>query len=525
MKRTFIKMLPVVAAVLLATSCSKDGNDDSNVAIDPVETQNVATPTESSSSESKTIPFSITVGRDSESLSKASLQAGTSTTQVFESGDQLVLKNGETEVATLSLPTDYESSTTATFSGELTTEGLVSGTTEISVTLTNSSHGNTGTALTEVQEAISLAEAFQKYGYWTSSFTYEEGKQPTISLVQNTVFLRIKPYKDAGNKATVNGNEYTAQSDGTIYLAVASGTAIASNLFHGVKTVTNADGKVVKNIDRSGKASNDIGVNSLGGMFSVGNGKFVAFSKGNLQATTKDNCVTWTFDFAEQQYVYLGNGGANEKVNGNGTVSENGTVDLFGWVGASSPWTGAAMYGISNSETYNSVETYGNVSGEALKSDWGTLVGDGKTWRTLTKDEWKYLFNTRGGTEAIRYAKATVCGKAGVILLPDDWRTSTYSLNNTNTSGAAFTTNTIADASTWSTLEDAGAVFLPAAGYRVGTDVSVSVVGSYGNYWSSTANGKVYVFDLFFYSGEVNPVHDSRRYCGQSVRLVRDLAN
>ena len=40
----------------------------------------------------------------------------------------------------------------------------------------------------------------------------------------------------------------------------------------------------------------------------------------------------------------------------------------------------------------------------------------------------------------------------------------------------------------WSTLELEGAVFLPAAGSRY--ENSVNLVGSYGYYWSSTANSK-----------------------------------
>ena len=515
MKRTFIKMLPLAAAVILATSCSKDSNDDSNVAIDPVETQNVASPTES-----KTIPFSITVGKDTETLSKATLQDGTTTTQLFEKDDQLVLKNGETEVATLSLPADYTSSATATFSGDLTTEGLTSGTTTISVTLKNTTHNNPETALTGVQEATSLAEAFQKFGYWTSSFTYKKGETPTISLVQNTVFLKIKPYSDADNKATVNGKEYTAQTDGTIYLAVANGTAIASNLFYGVKTVTNDGGKVVKNIDRSAKKSNDVEENSLKGEFSVSSTRKVAFSKGNLRATTSDNCVTWTFCIATNQFDYIGNATANNKVNGNGTVSENGTVDLFGWVGAPSPWTGAAQYGVSSSTTINSTETYGDGTSASLKSDWGTLIGDGKTWRTLTTEEWQYLLGTsEDRNDKNGLGTITVEGDQqifGLIILPDGY-TDPEGVSQKFVSGTA---NTTYSASDWSAMETAGAVFLPAAGNRYGS--SVDAAGSHGCYWSSSA-WAAYARRMYFDSDKLEPATYGTRCRGYSVRLVRSL--
>ena len=57
MKSTFLKFLPIAAAVLLATSCSKDNDGDNSIATDPVvETQNFASPTESTA-----IPFTIKV--------------------------------------------------------------------------------------------------------------------------------------------------------------------------------------------------------------------------------------------------------------------------------------------------------------------------------------------------------------------------------------------------------------------------------------------------------------------------------
>ena len=58
----------------------------------------------------------------------------------------------------------------------------------------------------------------------------------------------------------------------------------------------------------------------------------------------------------------------------------------------------------------------------------------------------------------------------GVILLPDTWSADTYSLSNVNDSGASYSTNAILGEQ-WSVLEQAGAVFLPAAGNRYGSSV------------------------------------------------------
>lgn len=71
---------------------------------------------------------------------------------------------------------------------------------------------------------------------------------------------------------------------------------------------------------------------------------------------------------------------------------------------------------------------------------------------------------------------------------------------------------------------DAGAVFLPAAGVRSGSDFSL--VGNYGNYWSSSANGIINygysAYCLSFSSGGVYPPGYGQRYQGLPVRLVHD---
>ena len=87
---------------------------------------------------------------------------------------------------------------------------------------------------------------------------------------------------------------------------------------------------------------------ALIGQFSVSSTKKVYFSKGNLQATYDGS--NWTWAFAEHQWDYIGNAAGNTKVTASSPyISENATVDLFGWVGASSNWTGVHEYGITSS--------------------------------------------------------------------------------------------------------------------------------------------------------------------------------
>lgn len=67
--------------------------------------------------------------------------------------------------------------------------------------------------------------------------------------------------------------------------------------------------------------------------------------------------------------------------------------------------------------------------------------------------------------------------------------------------------------------ENGNKLFLPAAGYRFGTDVND--VGSYGYYWSSTPNDENDAYNVYFDSDDLNPQGYGNRDDGLSVRLVR----
>ncbi len=287
--------------------------------------------------------------------------------------------------------------------------------------------------------------------------------------------------------------------------------------------------KSVKAVKKAAPAEASVPDGAINGKFSVSDGKQVYFSKGNLQATY--NGSNWSWAFAEHQWDYIGNAAGNTSINGGGTISENATVDLFGWVGAACAWTGAAQYGISN---VKQAAQYGYVEGEALKSDWGTLAitNGGNTanfgWRTLTggddSGEWEYLFQTRTTPSGVRYAHATVNSVPGLVLLPDDWSTDYYSLNNVNdANGTAYTDNVISSSDWTSKLEAHGAVFLPAGGNRNAAEVSDAGVG--GIYWSSTSSTTVSAIGFRFSSAKFGGTTQGfTRNRGCSVRLVREVA-
>lgn len=255
---------------------------------------------------------------------------------------------------------------------------------------------------------------------------------------------------------------------------------------------------------------------ALKGKFSVAPGKQVRFSQGNLQyhqdkaAANNDH-----FAFAEHQYTIIGKEG-NE-----GIDKVPCTIDLFGWGTGNSPRktsTDDADYAEFHEWGDNPIRNGGN---------------EANLWRTLTKDEWVYLFYDRANADTL-FGLGSVNGVNGTILLPDNWvlpagasftASTTQGLEDQgsdyhNNNGNNFSHNTYS-AKQWATMESAGAVFLPAAGDRIGTDVLK--VGSDGRYWSASLSGTSIAYYLYFGLYDLGPQYGYYRDNGQSVRLVQDI--
>ena len=275
---------------------------------------------------------------------------------------------------------------------------------------------------------------------------------------------------------------------------------------------------------------------ALEGLFSVGNGKQVRFSKGNLQwtatgtHTTADSTALGTWRFAEHQWDTIGT--ANDSI----SSSYTGWIDLFGW--GTSGWnSGAVEYqpysnSLNHSDYYPGDTHTTDLYGAYANADWGVYnaISNGGNqpgmWRTLTKVEWDTLINLRNTTSGIRFAKANVNGVPGLIIVPDNWSNSTYALNNANTATVNHTSNTITS-SQWTILENAGCAFLPAAGSRGGSNPNTGNVAIAGYYWSSKciAAMSAWSFNIVVTGTASSSIQlwSGNRNTGRSVRLVQDV--
>lgn len=205
--------------------------------------------------------------------------------------------------------------------------------------------------------------------------------------------------------------------------------------------------------------------------FSVGIGKTVLFSPGNLQY----NPASKEWRFAPKQTDMIGNGNLY-------AATGNGWIDLFGW------GTGTYPNKISTD-----CRTY------TIYSEWGDNQIGGEapgTWRTLTGEEWDYLIEKRPNAANLK-TMAQVDGVNGHILLPDAWAAPSGMafkvglIANDNVKAENYASFQILSADDWKILEDRGAVFLPAGGQRYDTN-DVRNVGIVGEYWAGPGLSRDY---------------------------------
>lgn len=310
------------------------------------------------------------------------------------------------------------------------------------------------------------------------------------------------------------------------YIALPAGTYSSVGF-----EVTEPDGRTIKKtlkndrklvIERSKITTATVsGINATGpegmlsGEFSIGEGRQVRFSRGNLRYSL----ATRSWSFFDRQYAC-----------GPSTYEEghNIMISLFTW-----------GYNSSNSIIPDG-QHYDNVSrltGDLDQSeDWGSRIGDGETWRTLTSAEWTYLFEGRNRA-AEKYGYGTVCGVKGLMILPDtfpDPHTNESTVSPSTGNGAfipqatnsQWTDNIYTNDGSWEAMVNAGVVFLPVAGIREGAEIrGFTDSDLFGRYWtSSTSSNHISSMGehVYFTPWRLR-IGETTRGTGLSVRLVTDL--
>lgn len=350
-----------------------------------------------------------------------------------------------------------------------------------------------------------------------------------------------------GHSITVLGVPETGAGNYVyITLPVPKGTRQGGILI--VNTPDNASALRVAAIAESEATLNRAGGHKFGvslttsttGTFKISDTKTVALAPGNLMAqigsftSPAATASNWRFG-GSFEYIGESPSAGNKLFASSNEACVGKWVDLFSWQGNSAT---AKVHGLVNSGS-NRLDYHGNGYAEVVYAGcWDTgeggisiTNGGTYTWAPMSWDEWLYLLYTRSGatvnaTTPSRFARATIAGVYGMLLFPDSageiWTTAMgtapASINSTGADG-----NNSYTAVNYAAMASAGIVFLPAAGYRNGSNVGD--VGSIGYYWTSKAHsstvdvyGVTFVFSYVTSSGNANTGPRNR---GRSVRLVR----
>ena len=254
--------------------------------------------------------------------------------------------------------------------------------------------------------------------------------------------------------------------------------------------------------------------------FSVSANKKVYFSRGNLVASFSTNSFAdgWSFhdtQFDEIDGPYAVNGlgqiqsyHQQSNTNCNNPVNENGLIFSSGHnSGDRFTWGYFDQIKLTTSEYLNVNENLTKTA--AVAKDWGIVFTEsspeGGNWRTLSADEWNYLFNgpsnVRGNKRFLRvflrnYIEESGESYLGVFVFPDNYSgsdlTGSYTFNSV-TGNPTIIQNSNSNPDVQKML-DAGAVFLPCVGYRYKERYYDYLCYNYepyigagiGYYWSST---------------------------------------
>ena len=243
------------------------------------------------------------------------------------------------------------------------------------------------------------------------------------------------------------------------------------------------------------------------------NGTTVEFAPGNLYWDGS----SWQFEANQWDFRhYKGKNYDAAVIGGESTTTPEGTVGSFFWSKTASV-AYASSYSDSGAST-DDVFFTNDPKDETKPNENFQVNGETGTWRTLSRAEWNYLLGFdpdqveqtetygRPDAKAKSAFKDLGGGVSGLVILPDDTEDPETVMESITSTEA---------------LAAHGAVFLPAAGYRKGSDVRD--VGSYGDYWSGAPydEDEDFAYYVIFGSDGVCVDFGGLRGDGFAVRLVR----
>ena len=486
MKRYSFLMILFLAAMMIATSCKKDDDNNPEPAPEP-------TPAEEEK-DFRAVPLSITV---SIAPMNGSID-GIEPKQTFAKGDVIEITNPDVLYEPLTISADGSAGkSSAEFTAELKVKKgaeLVSGTTKLSAVLKNGSNYNNGKPLADVKAVDKPYDGLDQYCCWScEGFTYRSDAN-TVSLAPSTVFVEFNLFRDEV-KMTINNAEFCETISGSHLFAVPSGTKIEIS---NAKFEMILDGKDKSIYHLTASAPDEC----IPHLFSIGEDKRVFFSKGNLQYRPLDGA--WRL--APQQY--------HRCFNHCDMVGEN-FADWMGedkWTDLLNPWSW-----IEGGNPGSTIDDFALPVDQNGEMDGQCVIG--AQWIVLSSDEWEYLTEKRPDA-AQKRAGVVVDGIEGFMILPDEWTApdgfsfvKDFRVGDLNEIPNQYTVDE------WAAIEATGAVFLPDTGILIMDIAFVGVCPSYQARNRYKEDGFICCFAFYPYTDDCNVSGGISAPC--AVRLVQ----
>ena len=145
-------------------------------------------------------------------------------------------------------------------------------------------------------------------------------------------------------------------------------------------------------------------------------------------------------------------------------------------------------------------------------------------WDALTTDEWNYLY------QHSTFGFATVNDIHGLIILPDNYNGTPITVYNPEDGSRILWNDNTYSGDAWTSMENKGVVFLPAAGYyKTNFPAGLNNQGDEGCYLSSSGSvyfrfvnkkENIYVVGTNPWSTSITPNESGNTQEEYSVRLV-----
>jgi len=306
-----------------------------------------------------------------------------------------------------------------------------------------------------------------------SATTDAEGKLYLAFIPQEgPLYICFWRYDESGNKLYCGVSEFKYE--------------IASNHFYCNSFIIN---------DPIAVTMNDLNLQKA---FSISDSKCVSFSTGNL----KWDGTAYGFEASQLSYQ--------------SSWSETNCGHFF--FSKNDGYARASSYNSSGASATDVPFTNSSETAGAFK-----VGSDVKDYRLLSKDEWMYLLNRVvivDKTPKPAYGFAQFGESKGMVLLPDNWNgTQAPDGFKYGKGNFVYFSN-----DNWSAMETAGAIFLPAAGFR-NDGSTITYTNEEGYYWTSSPKDidRAYLInftgpDLYF--KKISDVR-SKGFC---YRLVTDFS-